>query len=157
MCTPIIILQDLRKSLYRVHVVPCVIYSCCYPFKSSIATWCQKCFTHDSEEKWHFFRFFHLRSLISHSPSSGKRWHRQFKIFGQASDLASKNKETQVNMLIYSMEEAEGILYSFGLSSNDRKKYNTVSNKFEAHFVMQRNPIYEWRSLKCVDRKKENL
>ena len=24
---------------------------------------------------------------------------------------------------------------SFGLSDKDRKKYNTVSNKFEAHFV----------------------
>ena len=39
-------------------------------------------------------------------------------------------------MLIYSMgEEADGVLYSFGLSDNDRKKYNTVSNKSEAHFV----------------------
>ena len=40
-------------------------------------------------------------------------------------------------------EEANGILYSFGLSNDDRKKYNTVSNKSEAHFVKQRNPIYE--------------
>ena len=40
-------------------------------------------------------------------------------------------------------EEADAILYSFGLSDNDRKKYNTVSNKSEDHFVMRRNPIYE--------------
>ena len=52
--------------------------------------------------------------------------------------------------------EADGILYSFGLSNNDRKKYNTVSNKSKAHFVKQRN-LYERRSLICVDRKKENL
>ena len=33
-------------------------------------------------------------------------------------------------MLVYSMrEEADGILYLFGLSDNDTKKYNTVSNK----------------------------
>ena len=35
----------------------------------------------------------------------------------------------------------DAILYSFGLSDNDRKKYNTVSNKFEAHFVKQRNLV----------------
>ena len=54
-------------------------------------------------------------------------------------------------------EEADRILYSFGLSDDDRKKHNTVSNKFEVHFVKRRNPIYEQRSLICVDRKKENL
>ena len=40
-------------------------------------------------------------------------------------------------------EEADGTLCSFGLSDNDRKKYNTVSNKSEAHFVKGRNSIYE--------------
>ena len=32
-------------------------------------------------------------------------------------------------------EEADSILYLFGSSNDDRKKYNTVSNKSEAHFV----------------------
>ena len=54
-------------------------------------------------------------------------------------------------------EEADGTLYSIGLSDDDRKKYYTVSNKSEAHFLKRRNPIYERRSLICVDRKKENL
>ena len=46
------------------------------------------------------------------------------------------SKKTQVNTLIYSIrEEAIGILYLFGLNNNDRKKYNTVSNKSEDHFV----------------------
>ena len=41
-------------------------------------------------------------------------------------------------MLIYSMrEEAYGILYSIGLSDDDRKKYNTVSNKSKAHFLRE--------------------
>ena len=39
-------------------------------------------------------------------------------------------------------EESDGILYPFGLSDDDRKKYNTTSNKSEDHFVKQRNPIY---------------
>ena len=47
-------------------------------------------------------------------------------------------------------EEANGILYLIGLSNDDRKKYNTVSNKSEAHFVKPRNPIYERRSLICI-------
>ena len=52
-------------------------------------------------------------------------------------------------MFIYSMaEEADGILYSFGLSKDDRKKYNTVSNKSEAHFVKRRNPIYKRRNMR---------
>ena len=54
-------------------------------------------------------------------------------------------------------EEADGILYLFRLSDDYRKKYNTVSNKSEAHSVKQRNPIYERRSLIRVNRKKENL
>ena len=54
-------------------------------------------------------------------------------------------------------EETDGILYSFGLSDNDRKKYNAVLNKSEDHFVKQSNLIYDRRSLICVDRKKENL
>ena len=82
--------------------------------------------------------------MILHNLSSGKRWLRRFQRFRQASDLTSKSKETQVNLLIYSMEEeADGILYSFGLSNNNRKKYNTVLNKFEDHFVKWRNLIYK--------------
>ena len=55
-------------------------------------------------------------------------------------------------------EEADGILYSFGLIDDDhRKKYNTVSTKSEVHFVKQRNSLCEQRSLISIDRKKENL
>ena len=54
-------------------------------------------------------------------------------------------------------EEADSVLYSFGLSDDNRKKYNTVANKSEAHFVKQRNTIYKRRSLIFIDRKKENL
>ena len=40
-------------------------------------------------------------------------------------------------------EDADDILYSFGLTEDERKSYNTVSTKFEAYFVKRRNPIYE--------------
>ena len=34
-------------------------------------------------------------------------------------------------------EEAYGIVYSIGLSDDERKKYNTVSNKCKAHFLRE--------------------
>ena len=41
--------------------------------------------------------------------------------------LISNSKETQANVLIYSMrEETDGILYSFGLSNGDRKKHHLI-------------------------------
>ena len=47
--------------------------------------------------------------------------------------LTSKSKETQVNTL--KREKPMASFYLFGLSDDDRKQYNTVSNKSEAHFV----------------------
>ena len=77
-------------------------------------------------------------------PEQWPRWHRRFERFREASGLSSKSEENQVNTLIYSMgEEADDILFSFGLSADDKKKYTIVSNKFEAYFVKRRNPIYE--------------
>ncbi|OXA53834.1 Transposon Tf2-6 polyprotein [Folsomia candida] len=50
----------------------------------------------------------------------------------------------QVNSLIYFMgDQADDILLSFGLSSDDQKKFDTVLAKFEAHFIVKRNTIYE--------------
>ena len=113
--------------------------------------------------------FSQIQSQISIFSNSQEVWFRtaqaaekgglsDSKTFRQASYLTSNSKETQANTLIYSMRvEADGILHSFELSNNNRKKYNTVSNKSKAHFVKQKNPIYEWRTLICVDRKKEKL
>ena len=61
-----------------------------------------------------------------------------FERFRQASDLNSKSKETQVNTLKWEKRPTASSFYSFGLSDN-RKKYNAVSNKSEAHFVKRRN------------------
>ena len=60
----------------------------------------------------------------------------------QASE--EKDKEVQVNTLIYAMgEDADDILRSFRLSAADSKKYDTVKVKFDTHFVKRRNVIYE--------------
>ena len=44
-------------------------------------------------------------------------------------------KKPSQHVNLFNEEEANGILYSFGLSDDDRRKYNIVSNKSEAHFV----------------------
>ena len=56
----------------------------------------------------------------------------------------SRGEETQVNTLIYTMgENADDIFHSFDLSDEDKKKYKTVKNKFDSHFVKRKNIIYE--------------
>ena len=71
------------------------------------------------------------------TPQEWPKWIRRFERFRQASGLAGKGEESQVNALIYSMgTEADDILHSFHLSQEDAKKYNTVKEKFEAYFVM---------------------
>ena len=50
----------------------------------------------------------------------------------------------QVNVLIYYMgDQADDILVSFRLSAKDKKKYNTVTQKFEGYFALCHNTIYE--------------
>ena len=58
--------------------------------------------------------------------------------------MDQKSEETQVATLIYSMgEEADEIFNSFTMTSDDRKKYDAVKAKFEGHFIIKRNVIFE--------------
>ena len=62
-----------------------------------------------------------------------------------ASGFAKKDEEAQVNMLVYSMgDEADDILHSFRLSTDEAKRYDIVKAKFDGHFVKHRNVIHEW-------------
>ena len=64
--------------------------------------------------------------------------------FRHASGLTEKDEVSQVHTLIYTMgDEAEDILSSFRLTEEQEKSYNTVIDKFEAHFVKQKNTIFE--------------
>ena len=72
------------------------------------------------------------------------KWIRRFERFRQASGIASKSEESQVNTLVYSMgDKADDILQSFNLTEADQKKYSTVKDKFERYFVKRRNTIFE--------------
>ena len=77
-------------------------------------------------------------------PDDWPKWIRRFDRFREASELATKSEERQVNTLIYTMgDKADDILASFALSDEDRKKYSTVKEKFDRYFVKKRNVIFE--------------
>ena len=73
-------------------------------------------------------------SVISQSLSSGKRWYHSSIRKIQTSIRPHFEKQRNPSQHVKMGEEADDILNSFRLSNN-RKKYNTVSNKSEAYFV----------------------
>ena len=71
-------------------------------------------------------------------------WIKRFERFRKVTRLDQKDSKSQVNTLIYSMgEEADDIVVSFGLTTEVAKQYNVVKGKFEAHFMVKRNVIFE--------------
>ena len=72
------------------------------------------------------------------------KWSRRFERFRQASGLAKEEEESQINTLIYAMgDQADDILNSFKLRTTQLKQYHTVKTKFDEHFVVRRNVIFE--------------
>ena len=77
-------------------------------------------------------------------PETWHKWIQRFDRFRSASGLDEKSGATQVNSLIYSMgPEADEIFASFDLSEENRKKYAKVKEKFDNHFIVRRNVIFE--------------
>ena len=71
-------------------------------------------------------------------------WKQRFQRFRTASDLGNKSQERQVSMLLYSMgEKTEHVFNSFNLTTDEAKTYKTVFDKFDSHFVISRNIIFE--------------
>ena len=72
------------------------------------------------------------------------RWIRRFERFRQGSGLQSKSEESQVNALIYIMKDkVDDVLHSFSLSTEEKKVYKTVKEKFDNYFKPQQNVILE--------------
>lgn len=77
-------------------------------------------------------------------PEQCPTWSRRFEKIRQVSGLTAKEQESQVKTLVHAMgDEANDILCSMGLSDKEKKNYETVKAKFDAHFVKHRNPIFE--------------
>jgi predicted aspartyl protease len=71
-------------------------------------------------------------------------WKQRFQRFRSASDLSTKAEERQISMLLYCMgEKAEDVFDSFRLDADDAKKYDTVLARFDTHFVIKKNVIFE--------------
>ena len=81
---------------------------------------------------------------FSFKPEDWPRWIRRFERFRKVTGLDRKHGANQVNTLIYSMgEEADDIVIAFGLDAEEVEQYELVKNKFESHFVVKRNVIFE--------------
>ena len=72
------------------------------------------------------------------------KWSRRFERFRQASGLVKEEEESQINTLIYAMgDQADDILNSFNLTTTQLKQYHTIKTRFDEHFVVRRNVIFE--------------
>ena len=77
-------------------------------------------------------------------PDEWPKWKRRFEQFLSASGLDKEDEARQVNTLLYSLGDgAEDVLTSTCIPDADRKKYGKVIEKFDAHFKVRRNIIFE--------------
>ena len=83
-------------------------------------------------------------------PAGWPEWRERFKRFRIATKLAGESGEIQVNSLIYAMGREGGKVFtSFTFCTHaegdpdPRMDFNTVLDKFNAHFVPKRNIIHE--------------
>ena len=90
---------------------------------------------------------YHLSSMEQfnfNKPEEWAQWIRRFECFHEASGVASKSKQSQVNILIYMMSpKADDVFQSFRLSKEDGKQYKIIREKFDDYFTVRRNTIHE--------------
>ncbi|UYV78565.1 K02A2.6-like, partial [Cordylochernes scorpioides] len=78
------------------------------------------------------------------NPGDWPKWIRRFERFRQASGLINNPENEQVNMLVYCMgDNADDILLSCKIASDQLENYNKVIECFESRFIPRRNIIYE--------------
>ncbi|UYV81060.1 hypothetical protein LAZ67_19002681 [Cordylochernes scorpioides] len=78
------------------------------------------------------------------NPGDWPKWIRRFERFRQASGLINNPENEQVNMLVYCMgDNADDILLSCKIASDQLENYDKVIECFESHFIPRRNIIYE--------------
>lgn len=77
-------------------------------------------------------------------PDQWLRWKRRFEQFLSASGLDKESDERRTSTLLYCLgPDADDVLTSTNIGDDDRKKYSKVIEKFDAHFRVRRNVIFE--------------
>ena len=94
---------------------------------------------------------YHLSSMEQFNfniPEEWSQWIRRFECFHEASGVALKSEQSQVNILIYMMSlKADDVFKSFRLSKDNGKQYKTVRDKFDDYFTVRQNTIHECTKL----------
>ena len=69
---------------------------------------------------------------------------KRFQQYRSASGLVDDPETRQVDTLLYCMGgQADSVLASTNITEDDRKKYQKVIDKFDTHFGVRRNNIFE--------------
>ena len=77
-------------------------------------------------------------------PEEWSRWKGRFQQYRIASGLSTESGERQVSTLLYCMGEAsEDILNMSGISNEDKKVFDSVIARYDAHFKVRKNVIFE--------------
>ena len=77
-------------------------------------------------------------------PEEWGKWKARFQQYRLASGLSNKAAKCQVSTLLYCMgEEAEDVLNATGITTAEKEVYQTVLDKFDGHFQVRKNLIYE--------------
>ena len=77
-------------------------------------------------------------------PEEWEKWKNRFQQYRLASGLSDEAEPRQVSTLLYCMGEgSEDVLNMTGISDDDKKKYDSVLAKFDAHFKVRKNIIFE--------------
>ena len=76
-------------------------------------------------------------------PQEWPDWKQCFEPFRCATKLNKEDEVLQINALIYTMgKEAEHVFKAFTFAEGNEEKYAKVIEKFDEHFVPQKNIIH---------------
>ena len=82
--------------------------------------------------------------FVFQRPDDWMKWKRSFECFRLASGLAKEDEARQVSVLLYCMgDQADSVLMSTKIATEDSLKYNSVMSKFNEYFKVRRNVILE--------------
>lgn len=72
-------------------------------------------------------------------PTEWIKWIKRFERFRSASGLSKRDEESQLNTLLYFMgSKSDDILTTFGLTTDNSKKYDVAKDKLDGYFVKRR-------------------